>query len=280
MENSQFIFTTPFNVNIVEVKGKEKVFMEGLISTTDIDLVNDIVTKKCLESMQRQILGRSIKLDIEHESFRGDSVEEKELNKTLVPAGKINDATVRETENGGWGLMVKSELNNFRQDYENVKGNVIERFLDSYSIAFIPTEIAMKTINGEEIRLLDDVRLLNVALTGNPVNTAAQNRDIFMKSMDAVEEYKKEKKSNPELESKLEVKAKPKQSPAVRQARLEALREDEEEENGDKKKKKKPDEEDTETKPQGVGYGKKPKKKEKKSITHRLNMLRLERLQN
>lgn len=238
MEGSQFIFTTPFNVNVVEVKGKEKVFMEGLISTTDQDLVNDIVTKKCLESMQKQILDRSIKLDIEHEAFRGDTVEEKELNKTKVPAGKINDATVRETENGGWGLMVKSELNNFRNDFENVKGNVIERYLDAYSIAFIPTEISMKNINGEEVRLLDDVRLLNVALTGNPINTQAQNRDVFMKSIDAVEEYKNEKKNDPELENKLEVKGKPTRSAAATQARNQAISETDEEEDEEKKKKK------------------------------------------
>ena len=205
MEATQFVFTTPFNVNVVEVKGKEKIFMEGLISTTDKDLVNDIVTKNCLESMQKQILERNIKLDIEHEAFRGNSVEEKEINKTLIPAGKIIDATVREQEQG-FGLLVKSELNNFRNDFENIKGNVIERFLDSYSIAFIPTKISNKSLNGEEIRLLDDVRLLNVALTGNPVNTHAQNLDVFLKSIDAVEEYKQEKEDNPEIEHRLEVK--------------------------------------------------------------------------
>jgi len=235
MQDSQFIFTTPFNVNVAEVKGQEKVFMEGLISTTDKDLVNDIVTKKCLESMQQQILERSIKLDIEHEAFRGESVEQKEINKTLIPAGKIIDATVVQTENG-FGLRVKSELNNFRGDFEKVKGNVIERYLDAYSIAYIPTKTALKDLNGEEVRLLDDVRLLNVALTGNPINTFAQNRDVVMKSIDAVEEYKNEKKDNPELENKLEVKGRSKQAT---QNRNQALNEDEDEDEKKKKVKKK-----------------------------------------
>ena len=235
MQDSQFIFTTPFNVNVAEVKGQEKVFMEGLISTTDKDLVNDIVTKKCLESMQQQILERSIKLDIEHEAFRGESVEQKEINKTLIPAGKIIDATVVQTENG-FGLRVKSELNNFRGDFEKVKGNVIERYLDAYSIAYIPTKTALKDVNGEEVRLLDDVRLLNVALTGNPINTFAQNRDVVMKSIDAVEEYKNEKKDNPELENKLEVKGRSKQAT---QNRNQALNEDEDDEDEKKKVKKK-----------------------------------------
>ena len=205
MENPSFIFTTPFNVNVVEVKGQEQVFLEGFVSTTDKDLGNDIVTKRCLESMQQQILERNIKLDLEHEAFRGNSSEEKEINKTLVPAGKITDATVQPTETG-FGLNVKALLNNFRKDFEQLKGNVIERFLDAYSIAFIPTKIDHKEVNGESVRLLDDVRLLNVALTGNPMNTAAQNREVFVKSMDAVEEYIAQKEKEPGIENQLEVK--------------------------------------------------------------------------
>lgn len=206
MEESSFIFTTPFRVNIVDVKGKEKVFLEGMISTTDMDLVNDVVTKTCLISMQKQILEKNIKLDIEHESFRGDTLEEKEINKTKIPAGRIIDATVEEMGDNRFGLRVKAELNNFNQRFDEIKGNVIERFLDAYSIAFIPTKTAHVEDKGITVRLLDDVRLLNVALTGNPINTAAQNTKIFMKAMDAVDEYKKEKKNNPEIEGKLEVK--------------------------------------------------------------------------
>ena len=201
-----FCFTTPFNVNIVEVKGEEKTFLEGMISTTDKDLVNDIVTKKCLESMQNQILNRSIKLDIEHESFRGDSFEEKEINKTKIPAGKIIDATVEEIGKNRFGLRVKSELNRNHQFSEQIKGNVLERYLDAYSIAFIATETKDIQENGEPIRLLNDVKLLNVALTGNPVNTTALNKEVIMKSISALEEYKNEKKLNPKLEKKLEVK--------------------------------------------------------------------------
>jgi len=206
MKEASFIFTTPFNVNVVEVKGEERVFMEGFISTTDKDLVNDVVTKNCLSSMQQQILERNIKLDIEHEAFRGSSVEEKEINKTRIPAGKITDATVRDFNDGRFGLNVKAELNRNHKEFDKIKGNVLEKYLDAFSIAYIPTKIANKSINGEEVRLLDDVRLLNVALTGNPVNTVSQIRDVFMKSIDAIEEYKNEKSTNPEIENKLEVK--------------------------------------------------------------------------
>lgn len=232
---SSFIFTTPFNVNVVEDKGIERVFLEGLISTTDLDLVNDIVTKNCLESMQRQILDRSIKLDIEHESFRGETAEEKEINKTKIPAGKITDATVVDLGEDRFGLRIKAELNRFNPKFDEIKGNVIERYLDAYSIAFIPTKTAHLEKNGVMMRLLDDDRLLNVALTGNAVNTRALNQKVFMKAIDAVEEYKRDKLSDPELENKLEVKTSPKERRT--QARNAAIRESEEEDD-DKKKKK------------------------------------------
>lgn len=236
MEEPRFIFTTPFNVNVVEEKGIERVFLEGLVSTTDLDLVNDIVTKNCLESMQRQILDRNIKLDIEHEAFRGDTPEEKEINKTKVPAGKITDATVVDLGDQRFGLRIKAELNRFNQRFDEIKGNVLERYLDAYSIAFIPTKVAHVEKDGVEIRLLDENRLLNIAMTGNAINTGALNQKVFLKAIDAVEEYKKDKLKNPELGDQLEVKTSPQQRRT--QARNEALREKEEEDEDDKKKKK------------------------------------------
>ncbi|KKL28861.1 hypothetical protein LCGC14_2370880, partial [marine sediment metagenome] len=207
MERPSFIFTTPFNVNVVEEKGIERVFLEGLISTTDLDLVNDIVTVDCLKSMQKQILERNIKLDLEHEAFRGDTVEEKEINKTKIPAGKLTDATVVDLGNDRFGLRIKGELNRFHKEFENTKGNIMEKYLDAYSIAFIPTKIAHVEKDGIMIRLLDDDRLLNVALTGNAVNTRALNEKVLLKAIDAVEEYKRQKLLDPELENKLEVKS-------------------------------------------------------------------------
>ena len=202
-----FTFTAPFNVEVVEIKGQQRVFLEGIISSTHIDLVGDLVTKNCLESMKTQIIEKNLKLDLEHESFRGDSEEETELNKTKIPVGRMFDADVKAIEKNHFGLFVKSELNPFNERFDNLKGNVEGGFLDAYSIAFIPSKTITKFIEGKEIRLLDDVTLLNVALTGNPINTHALNKEIFMKSIKSLDDYKKERKSNPEISKQLEVKS-------------------------------------------------------------------------
>jgi len=222
MEN-HFTFTKPFDV---QVKADGRVVMEGEISNTEKDLVNDICTKHCLISMESQINKGNMKLDLEHEAFRGDDIEEKEINKTKIPIGKITKAEVVNNDRGGFSLMVKAELNRNHARFEETKNNLIEKYLDAYSIAFIPTETKTEEINGEQVRLLDDDRLLNVALTGNPVNTTAQIKNVVMKSLDALEEYKKEKKSNPKIMQELEVKAKEEDT-------------DEEEDDEDEEKKKK-----------------------------------------
>ena len=201
-----FTFTTPLNVNLVTLKGEEHLFVEGVISTNDIDFVNDIMTKNCQESMQRQILERNMKLDVEHEAFKGDTHEEKEINKTKIPAGKIIDATVKELEDGSFATTVKCDINRFHPNYKSIKGNLVEKYLDAFSVAFLPTDVTWEQKEGKAIRMLNDVILLNVAMTGNPCNTKAQMADVFIKSMDALEEYKKRKAEDPSVESMLEVK--------------------------------------------------------------------------
>jgi len=205
-QEASFTFTTPLNVNLVEIKGVEHLFVEGDISTNDIDLVNDVMTKECQESMQKQILDRNMKLDIEHEAFKGSTEEEKEIAKTKIPAGKLVDATVKDLGSGRYSTRVKGEINVHNPNYKSIKGNLMDSYLDAFSVAFLPTSVTNEQREGKSVRLLNDVKLLNVALTGNPCNTKAQLTEIFTKSMDAVEEYKKLKEFDPSIENSLVVK--------------------------------------------------------------------------
>ena len=207
-QEASFTFTTPLNVNIVNLKGEEHLYVEGDISTNDIDFVNDIMTKDCQKSMQKQILERNMKLDLEHEAFKGDTHEEKEINKTRIPAGKIIDATIKDLGKGRYSTSVKCEINRYNPNYKSIKGNLIEKYLDAFSVAFLPTDISYDQREGKSIRMLNDVTLLNVAMTGNPCNTRAQMAEVFTKSMDALEEYKKRKALDPSVEGQLEVKNK------------------------------------------------------------------------
>ena len=63
----------------VEIKGEKKYYVTGYISTGDLDLVNDIVTKTCMEDMVTQLqleIDSSLRNFLrEHAEQDGTSVE-------------------------------------------------------------------------------------------------------------------------------------------------------------------------------------------------------------
>lgn len=174
--------------SVVNEKGQEEFFVEGLVSTSDLDLVNDIITPKALSDMLDQFNQRVIKLDWEHETLL-KSKEEGFAGLTRVPVGKAVNAQLSEE-----GLRVRFKLN---PDYKRFdeKGNVVmtisdvvqnvkNKFLDAFSVAFIPVETAVtELVDGTKARILDGLRMLNVALTGTPINTSARLDRAMAKSL-------------------------------------------------------------------------------------------------
>ncbi len=192
-----------FYTDTIQFKSEEteegtNYFIEGYISTKDIDLVNDIVTENALNSMLEQLKNRNIKIDFEHEAFRGEDDFEQELNKTRIPLGRIISQTKDEKGikivaqlNPSWKKFDKN--NNVVMDFKDIWKSIKNKFLDAFSIAYIPIKTAVKKIGETSVRLLDDINLLNVALTGNPVNPNATLTSVMAKSL----EYMKEIEQKP-----------------------------------------------------------------------------------
>lgn len=184
-----FFYTDNLDFEEIQTKGGNEHYITGYISTYDKDMVNDIVTPACMSDMLEQMKGRNIKLDVEHESFRGKDRIETELNKTIIPIGRIIDAVQDEK-----GIKIKALLNTAHTRFREVWSSIKNKFLDAFSIAYIPISTAKKSISGEIIRMLDKVNLLNVALTGNPINTTAKMDEIFVKSLYEFETKPKDKR--------------------------------------------------------------------------------------
>jgi len=188
--NNEFVFySDKLNYKTaLGLKGKEY-FVEGYISTGDLDLVNDIVTKSCMDSMLSQFDNRTIKMDFEHEAFRGSNPIDSESAKTRIPLGK---AIIKSQDSKG--VLVKWKMNPSWKKFDQ-KGNVVMTFkdiwdnvedgmYDAFSIAYVPTRTKSIDREGKSIRLLDDVNLLNVALTGNAINPAATMTSVMAKSLE------------------------------------------------------------------------------------------------
>ena len=183
--NSQvdYVFNTDsFTYSSVGLKGDKQSYVTGYISVPEIDLYNDLVTPNALKSMLRQISEKTIVLDYEHEAFRDDN--------TILPVGKIIEAKVDDR-----GLWVKAKLNSNSPKYKALWGSIKDGFLNAFSIAFKPLKTVEKSIGDTQVRLIEDLELLNVALTGTPVCAGAKLTGHSMKSimLKAIEDTKEDK---------------------------------------------------------------------------------------
>jgi len=215
-KNNEFVyFCDNVNFEEVETKSGKDFYVSGYISTGDIDLVNEVVTDNCMKSMLEQLKSRNITLDYDHEAFRN--------NPTILPSGKIIEGKIDKK-----GLWVKAKLNpaspKFKALWESIKGG----FVNAFSIAYKATKVLKKKVGEKTIKVLDDVNLLNVALTGAPVNSSAIMTDfgmkgIMLKSINDFEDVEvakmpeeKEKTEAPKEDApKEEVKEEPKEEAKV-----------------------------------------------------------------
>jgi hypothetical protein len=192
-------------------------FVEGHIATGDLDLGNDIIVPEGLDDIFRQTEERAIKLDFEHETLLGKTDLEKKTNLTKMPLGKRVESTRDEK-----GVSLSFQLNPSWKKFDG-KGNVTYSFkdvwsaieggyYDGFSIGYIPTETKPFLLpNGQEGRKLLKTQLLTVALTGTPMNPAADLRKAFAKSMEFLNGDKMEKEN--EKDKKEEVKEEIKEMP-------------------------------------------------------------------
>jgi len=192
VEGKSYSFNTDsIGIEQINIKGEKKTYITGYISTKDRDLYDDIVTENAMDSMLKQIQSKNIKLDFEHEAW-------KEENPTINPVGKIVEARKDER-----GIFIKAELNSSHSKFKEIVGSIKNGFLDAFSIAYKANDYVYKTIEGVKSRLLNGINLLNVALTGNPVNEKCTIVDVFTKSLEDVrmtEEEKKKPDETPEEE--------------------------------------------------------------------------------
>lgn len=172
-------------------KTGKKYYVEGYISTEDLDAYNDIVSKKAMEDMITQIQSRNITLDYDHEAWRE--------NNTILPVGKVVEAKLDDT-----GLWVKCQLNPASPKFKNLWGSIKGGFVNAFSIAYKPIKTVIKTVDGIKARILESVELLNVALTGAPVNSNAKLTGFDMKSvmLKSINEMEESKMTEEQIENK------------------------------------------------------------------------------
>jgi len=177
MQSQYLGVSETFNFQEVETKGDKEFYISGYISTKSLDKFNDLISDECLDDMIVQIKSGSIKIDYEHET-----IHEGNLDKN--PIARIVDA--KRDHKGVW---VKALLNQANTKFKEIWGSIKDGFLDSFSIAFKPLESSTRYIQGKAVRLLNKLKLINVGITGTPVNDECKLDKVVVKAIkDLIEE--------------------------------------------------------------------------------------------
>lgn len=167
------ISCSSFNLEESELKSNKVPRLIGLLSTSNVDSNKDLVTKEAQLSLIQQIKdkaskNRFITMDEDHESFQRRSDNPLKttgviLNK--IPYAKIEDAELVE-DNGVYKTKIYVSLNEDHPLYSSFLNSIKKGFLHSFSIVYKVTKCLFK----ENVRIIEDLVLRNVGITGVPVN--------------------------------------------------------------------------------------------------------------
>jgi phage head maturation protease len=204
MENQTFNYeiSEGFLWSEVTLKGSKEYYVEGYASTIDEDLSGEIVGMEAQERLLAQIKANNITLDVEHSEWYDDNgnVLPKPKN-TTIPVAKVVSAELRER-----GVWVKAKINPHIPSFRSIWNSIKDGFLKAFSIAFYPVAKAGKVIS--------DLNLVNITLTGSPVNTGATFNAV-MKSAKAYLDSQKKKENLEEEKMTEEIKEKVEAQPVV-----------------------------------------------------------------
>lgn len=180
MNNIEAVYYTEIQPEIITLKSDKRYYVQGYISTTDIDLANEVLTENAQKDLHNQIQtiiksGGFITGDVEHMIFYDDNGKALSMPKVrdssgslIIPEMKIIDSELRDK-----GVWVKAEINRNHPNFNTIWKNIEEGFLNGFSVAVKAITTITKKINNEWVNLIDKIKLINVTMTGTPANPNA-----------------------------------------------------------------------------------------------------------
>ncbi len=178
-------------IEIRNIDKKYKVRGYATLLGNKIDLKNSIITDSAKQKMLDLIKTYDVAVDVEH-----DAVATARPN--LLPVAKV-----RGGEFDAKGLIVDIELNphspQFRTTWNSLKGG----FLDALSVEFIPKHVSEQFIDGQWVKVIDDLTLNGLAFTGRSATVGTNILEVMCCS---INEFPNERIDTRNAEAKMENK--------------------------------------------------------------------------
>ena len=169
-------YTNEMSHEYVGIKSGQEYYVTGHITSDDVDLYRELVPETEFDQMIEQIKSGNIKLDLDHSHFK-DSDPEGE-----IPYGAIVDAK-KVKDQGKTKIWIKAKLNKNHKRFQEVWKSIQDGFLDGFSIAYRAVKENVPGPDGIMISMLKGLKLLNVAMTGVPVNMDSDMTSSFFKAL-------------------------------------------------------------------------------------------------
>lgn len=178
-KNSEFIFSDKIEIKSREEEGEEQFFISGIVSSSNKDLGNDIVTKNALLQLVDTLNTKNIKLGYDHTEVLGGKPTTVPIGTAVKGAAKIIDETK---------AFAEFKLNKHLSVFPEFKGSVQDGHLDAFSVEYIvesaEPEIATKTTP----RVIHSWNVVGVGSTGRPMNQDAVLTNFYAKSLSEAEQ--------------------------------------------------------------------------------------------
>ena len=140
-------------------------YIEGIASSVNKDLGNDVITEECLHEMKDKINQGNIKLGFDHTELLAG-------RPTLEAVGRLIEAKVGEGK-----LFVKGILDNTFSHFEEIKHKIKNKFIDGMSIEYqVNPDKTIEDFKSDGVRhrVISGLNsLIGVALTPRPMNPDA-----------------------------------------------------------------------------------------------------------
>ena len=202
MQPRTFIYASEFEPVEVITKGHKSYYLEGYFSTIDRDLSLETVTKSAQMDILDQVLNRTVTLDAEHEVFYDDKGNPKYKPSSSIALGKVVYAEMR--PQGVWGRV---ELNPHIERFNNIWKSALKGFVNAFSVAFIPLQAVKKKVNGIMESFVERLNLVNITITGNPMNPAAGFIPIMKSAANLLNDTYLENKEESLMSNKTRIKS-------------------------------------------------------------------------
>lgn len=192
---------------LIEVKSTSEntsdYYIEGYISTIDPDFINDIVDDTGQKSVYNELQNSDITMDEDHDEWRDPATGKLyDGKKNKYPIAKIESSKLDNI-----GTWVRAKLNKYHPDFETrILPMIKDGYLHSFSIAYNVNKSFSKLIDGIKYRVIQGLKIANVAITGNPVNKKATFNIALKSYSKMVEEknYEELETQNQELKSQVD----------------------------------------------------------------------------